>query len=260
MIETVDYDIVSQVYDASRVANVETIKKLVKLLGIDKASIILDMGCGTGNYSDAVNQTAKKIIGIDISEGMIKKAHTKFPRLTFICGDITKLPFNTDTFDGAFAIQVLHHIENKLAFFKEAYRVLRREACIAIHQCSHQQIRAFWFYRYFPKGLEADLARIPDFPEVTSLLEAAGFSNIGMEICYQDEVVAHETPESYLDKAYRDSISTFAILTPEDIESGCKKLRAEIASGTVNDFIRQSKELIAKETGGSSIIYGQKAG
>ena len=91
------------------------------------------------------------------------------------------------------------------------------------------------------------------------MLERAGFTNIGTEICYQDEVVAYETPEGYLDKDYRDSISTFAMLTEKDIESGCKQLRAEITSGAVQDFIRQSKERVAK-VGGSSIIYGQKVG
>ena len=114
-IQSVNYDQISRVYDASRVANVETKIKLARLLNVNKTSVILDMGCGTGNYSAALKQMVKNVIGIDISKGMIEQARAKFPTLTFICGDVTRLPFNSNTFDGAFAVQVLHHIKKKLA-------------------------------------------------------------------------------------------------------------------------------------------------
>jgi len=259
MIKTIDYNDISQVYDTSRMANAETTRNLVSLLHINNTSNILDMGCGTGNYSAALQPFAKSIIGIDISKGMIEQAQTKFPHLTFICGDVTNLPFNANTFDGAFAIQVLHHIEKKLTFLEEVYRVLRSGACLAIDSCSHQQLRTFWLYYYFPKGLDLDLARIPDCGEIASLLERAGFSNVSIEISYTDIAVEHEKPEHYLNKDYRDGQSTFCLISKEDIESGCKKLREDIASGAVESVIRQfeAKEM---KVGGSSIIYGQKMG
>ena len=188
---------------------------------------------------------------------MIEQARTKYPNLRFVCGDVTSLPFNSETFDGAFAIQVLHHVKEKEIFLRETYRVLRKKACIAIHSCSHEQTRAFWFCHYFPKGLEEDLARIPDSPEIISMLERIGFSDVGSEICYHDAVVANETRESYLDKNYRDGISTFAFLTEEEIELRCAKLRDDIASGAVENVIREYEAKVAT-VGGSSIIYGKK--
>lgn len=257
---SIGYDNISRIYDVSRAANIETTEKLIRLLHVDCGSMLLDMGCGTGNYTAALQQVAKSVIGIDISIGMIEQARAKFPALRFICGDITSLPFDSETFDGAFAIQVLHHVKKKEIFLRETYRVLQREAQIAIHSCSHRQMRAFWFYHYFPKGLEVDLKRIPDSGEIGSLLERMGFSNVGIEICYLDVGVAHETPERYLDKDYRDSISTFSLLTEEDIEWGCEKLREDIASGAVENIIRQSEDKVINDVGGSSIIYGQKPG
>jgi len=216
------------------------------------------MGCGTGNYVATLQQIARSVIGVDISIGMIKQAKAKFPELTFIVGDVRSLPSKSGAFDAAFAIQVLHHVKEKDTFLNEAYRVLRNGAYIAIHQCSHKQLRVFWFYHYFPKGLEADLARLPDSEEIASMLKKARFSDIGMEICYQDAVVAHEMPESYLDKNYRDSISTFAFLAKQEIEWGCEKLRVDIASGAVDILVRQANAKIANDVGGSSVIYGRK--
>ena len=119
-------------------------------------------------------------------------------------------------------------------------------------------MRAFWFYHYFPKGFEVDLRQIPDSVEISSLLERMGFSNVGIEICYLDVGVAHETPERYLDKDYREGISTFSLLTEEDIEWGCGKLQEDIASGAVENIIRQFEDKVINDVGGSSIIYGWK--
>ncbi len=255
----IGYDNISPIYDVSRGSNVETIEKLVTLLHADCNSVLLDMGCGTGNYTAALQQVAESVVGIDMSIGMIEQARAKFPALRFICGDVTSLPFKSETFDGAFAVQVLHHVKMREPFIREVHRVLRKEAHIAIHSCSHRQMRAFWFYHYFPKGLEVDLTRIPDSLEIAILLERAGFSNVGIGICYRDVVVAREAPEDYLDKDYRDGISTFALLTNEDIEFGCKRLQEDIASGVVESIVQQSNMKVASDVGGSSIIYGQKA-
>jgi ubiquinone/menaquinone biosynthesis C-methylase UbiE len=256
---SIDDNRISPIYDTSRVANTETLEKLISLLHIGSDSVILDMGCGTGNYTDALRRVVKSVIGIDLSTGMLEQARVKFSDLLLICGDVTSMPFGPETFDAAFAVQVLHHMKEKELFLTEAYRALRNGAWIAIHACSHRQMRAFWFYHYFPKGLEVDLARMPDSGEIMSLLAKVGFSNIGIEICYRDVVVADETPQRYLDKNYRDSISTFAFLSKEDVELGCEKIQKDIASGEVESIVQQSEAKVANETGGSSIIYGRKA-
>jgi ubiquinone/menaquinone biosynthesis C-methylase UbiE len=251
------YDEVSQIYDVSRVAHTETTEKLIRLLQVGSDSVILDMGCGTGNYANALQGVAKSVVGIDVSIGMLEQARAKFTDLPLIRGDVTSLPFASGMFDAAFAIQVLHHIKEKERFLKEAYRVLRKGACLAIDSCSHQQMRTFWLYHYFPKGLDLDLARIPDCDEIASLLERAGFSDVSVEISYTDIAFEHEKPERYLDKNYRNGQSTFCLLLEEDIELGCKKLRKDIASGAVESVIGQFEAKEAR-VGGSSIIRGRK--
>ena len=251
------YNEISQVYDISRTANAETVEKLVKLLSIDKNSSIVDLGCGTGNYSIAISKTSKNIVGIDKSIGMIRQALAKSPTIQFINGSIMYLPFNSETFDSAIAIQVLHHTSNKEQFLRETYRVLRKGSHIALQSCSHEQLQAFWFCHYFKNGLKKELEHTLDINEIVSLLENIGFSNIGIELCYTDIVVSKEQPKSYLEKNYRNGISTFSLMTEDEINSGCEMLRQDIASGKVEDIIQQQKAKVAK-IGGTTIIYGQK--
>lgn len=258
-ITSVNYNKISRIYDTSRVAHAETIDKLVGLLHIGRDSVVLDMGCGTGNYSGAIQQVAVSAIGIDLSIRMLEQARAKFSDLSLVHGNVTSIPFKSETFDAAFAIQVLHHVKDKRLFLREAYRVLKKGAYLAIDSCSHRQMRTFWLYYYFPKGLDIDLIRIPDTNEIASLLERTGFYNVSSEISYTDIAFEHEKPEHYLDKNYRDGQSTFCLLTEEDIESGCTKLREDIASGAVEAVIRQFAVKEAR-VGGSCITYGRKMG
>ena len=255
---SVEYDNYSRIYDITRAANSETVEKLIRVLHVDSGSTLLDMGCGTGNYSAALQSVARNVIGIDASIGMIEQAQTKSPALQLVCGNVMSLPFDSQTFDGALTVQVLHHIKNKEVFLKEAWRVLRKGAYLAIHSCSHSQLRAFWCHYYFPKGLEVNLARIPDTDEIASMLQRNGFSNIGVEICYEDDVVILNKPECYLNRDYRNGDSTFALLNEEEIELGCQKLRRDIASGAIESIIRQFNSRIANKVGGSSLVYGRK--
>jgi SAM-dependent methyltransferase len=196
--------------------------------------------------------------GIDLSNKMLEQARKKLPGIHLIRGDVTSLPFMTETFNGAFAVQVLHHVQKKGGFLKEVHRVLKPGSRIALHSCSHDQMRAFWFYHCFPEGLDIDLARFPDAGDIYLLLENAGFSNIGVEVCYHDVVVSNETPERYLDKNYRDGVSTFAFMTDDDIAKGCNKIRTDIVSGESKRIVRQCDAIVENEIGGSYLIFGQK--
>jgi len=118
-------------------------------------------------------------------------------------------------------------------------------------------MKTFWFYHYFPRGLELDLARIPDSTEIVDLLETVGFTKVGVEVSYSDIAADHLRPERYLDKNYRDGMSTFHLLSEHEIEFGCQQLSHDIESGEAEDVIRQYAAM-ESEVGGSSIVYGWK--
>jgi len=49
---------------------------------------IVEFGCGFGDYTNQLNDTAGDVLGIDISETAIRKAKQKYPRIRFSVGDI----------------------------------------------------------------------------------------------------------------------------------------------------------------------------
>ncbi|MBN2227901.1 MAG: class I SAM-dependent methyltransferase [candidate division Zixibacteria bacterium] len=48
---------------------------LIKELALPKESTILDVGCGTGRHTVALAKAGYKMIGVDLSEGMLARAH-----------------------------------------------------------------------------------------------------------------------------------------------------------------------------------------
>ncbi|MFX1443634.1 MAG: class I SAM-dependent methyltransferase [Promethearchaeota archaeon] len=253
----INYDQFSHIYDLSRGINPKTVNDLIKFTYIDQNSLVLDMGCGTGNYTNALMQFVKYVIGLDLSLGMIKKAKDKFPNLEYTNSNVLWIPFRSEIFNGLYLIQVIHHISNKLVLFKEAYRILQKNGHIAIQTCSHDQINTYWYTYYFPEGLKAELKRFLDVKDIISLLKKTGFSKIGVRICYYDTVILNQLPENYLEKNFRDGDSFFALMKEDEIEAGCKKLQDDINSGAINKILKAYKKKVDLY-GGSLIIYGQK--
>ena len=52
-----------------------------------ETSIIADIGCGTGHHVGNLSAKNLKVIGVDISPSMIKKAKEEYPHSNFILGD-----------------------------------------------------------------------------------------------------------------------------------------------------------------------------
>jgi len=68
-----------------------------KEIGYDKAARILDIGCGTGRHSIELAQRGYSVVGIDLSESLLKRAKEKASgrnlQIVFQEQDARKLPF-----------------------------------------------------------------------------------------------------------------------------------------------------------------------
>jgi len=85
----------------------------------------LEIGCGTGHWTKFFRHLGFEVIGIDISEQMLRLARKRLPQVMCIKADATKLPFADETFRYVFAITVFEFIEDQPRAFNEAYRVLK---------------------------------------------------------------------------------------------------------------------------------------
>ena len=86
---------------------------------------VLDIGCGTGEFSRLLAQRAQQVVAIDLSPNMIAVAQQRSKQQTninFQIADIMNWEFPEEHFDAIVSIAVLHHlpIENLLPNLKAA--------------------------------------------------------------------------------------------------------------------------------------------
>lgn len=91
---------------------------------------ILDIGCGTGDWSYlAAVCGAKSVDGFDIQEEMVqlsKQATSQFSTVNICVGDVMSMPYGDNCFDIAMSLYItcMLHPKACVGHFKELYRVL----------------------------------------------------------------------------------------------------------------------------------------
>lgn len=97
----------------------------LKFLKIKPTQTLLDVGCGTGCFSDLAFNQGIDVTGIDTSEEFIEQAKKRNSRIQFSTGEMEELPFLDNTFNfvcGFNSFQYAADIKNALL---EAKRVLK---------------------------------------------------------------------------------------------------------------------------------------
>ncbi|MEL7245145.1 MAG: class I SAM-dependent methyltransferase [Cyanobacteria bacterium J06573_2] len=93
-----------------------------------KCKIILDIGCGTGEFSRLLAKRADKVIAIDLSPNMIEIAKEKskqYPNIDFQVADVLQWDFPSEEFDAIISIATVHHlaVEELLSNLKTALKL-----------------------------------------------------------------------------------------------------------------------------------------
>lgn len=93
-----------------------------------KELTILCIGCGSGEEVEFLHSLgAKRVVGIDISEGLIDIAKKTYPDLEFHVMDMEHLDFPPETFDLAFSSLTMHYIDDWSASLQSIHKVLKKD-------------------------------------------------------------------------------------------------------------------------------------
>jgi len=120
-----DFDALSSVYDETREPIApETLDGLFQFLQEHRWRTLLEVGVGTGRVSSPLVARGWKVVGVDVSRGMLAHAGGKgLPYL--VQGTAYRLPFADRTFDAVLFVHVLHILDDPGAGLREAARVSR---------------------------------------------------------------------------------------------------------------------------------------
>ena len=183
-----DYGKASGSYDDTRVAVGTEI-----LLGAFAAGPVplsqielLDAGCGTGTYAEAVAPKVGSVTLLDASEDMLAVARQKLgsaPRFDYRVGRLQDLPYADASFDAVMTNQVLHHVGDEEgagwteheSVFAEYARVLRPGGVLVVNTCSQRQLtQGYWYYALIPQAAEQLRRRYAPLAVIEQIAAAEG--------------------------------------------------------------------------------------
>ena len=95
--------------------------------GVITGKKVLEIGCGTGEFTKRIALSGADITAIDISPDLLEIARKTIPNVTvgFHVQNVEKLDFEDGSFDVVIGSSILHHLNLNPAI-KEVYRVLKR--------------------------------------------------------------------------------------------------------------------------------------
>jgi len=202
------FDNVSSKYDflnhfLSMGIDIQWRKKAVKIIKESNSKYILDIATGTGDLAIAMSDlNPEKIIGLDLSEGMLKVGREKILKrnlesvIEMVQGDSEDLPFQDNTFDAITVSFGVRNFENLDKGLSEIYRVLKPNGTFVILEFSQpqkfpmKQLYGFYSkyilpvfgkmissdssaYTYLPESVEA----FPYGKALLNILKETGFVN-----------------------------------------------------------------------------------
>lgn len=189
-------------------------KRAIKELKSIQPKLILDVATGTGDFAfEALSLKPEKIIGVDISEGMLSIANDKIAKRKLSekfevrLGDSEKLLFDDNTFDAATVSFGVRNFENLDKGLSDINRVLKSGGKLVVLEFSNpkkfpiKQLYNFYSfkilplfgklfsndakaYTYLPESVKA----FPDGEDFLSRMKSAGFNStkcivLGFGIC-----------------------------------------------------------------------------
>jgi len=178
-------------------------KKAIRMLKSSQPKYILDMATGTGDFAlEALSLNPEKIVGIDISEGMLAvgKEKVRSKKIDTIIdlqlGDSENLDFDDNTFDAytvGFGVRNFENLEKGLS---EMLRVLKPNGTAIILEFSKpksfpiKQLYNFYFSSILPgigKMVSKDNAAYTYLPEsVNAFPEGNDFIDILKQLNYKN--------------------------------------------------------------------------
>ena len=167
----------------------------VAALALPEGSLLLDVACGTGDLTRLAQRRHYRVIGADLSAGMLAANRSGAPLLQ---ADCSRLPFPDGTFDGLVCGYALRNFTDLAGALEETARVLRPGGRVAIlevdapHSAVLRTGYDVWFNKVVPRlgaalsdrdaydYLPRSVAYLPATPVLRRMMADAGYSGVGI--------------------------------------------------------------------------------
>ncbi|NIW52733.1 MAG: methyltransferase domain-containing protein [Candidatus Korarchaeota archaeon] len=215
---------------------------------------MLDIGCGTGNYSiPLAKEFDIKLTGIDFSEEMLTQAQQKFPKGKWSLQDVKTVRFEDNSFDIVLMTYFVQHIQDYDQVLRMVFRILEKPfGKLLIVTDDHDQFHASFYHRYIPRILEIDLGRFPKVGDLANDLKKIGFDVNIRKVTREMRFSDINDVEELVEKGKARYFSTLTLITDKELKEGLEKMKRALINELKSGPIARTREktiLVAYQIG-----------
>ncbi|MEM7086113.1 MAG: class I SAM-dependent methyltransferase [Bacteroidota bacterium] len=242
----VTYDHIGTDYNLTRKADPLLTEQLLHHLKPTRSGKYLDIGCGTGNYTNELQKKGFQWIGIDPSKTMLEKAKAKNQQVLWKIGVAENIELPDNLIDGIIGFLTIHHWNHLEKAFLQLHKVLKPNGRVVLFTSTPKQMKGYWLHHYFPKMLSDSIAQMPTLNNIEAAMKKSAIELIKTVKYFvrpdlQDQFLycGKHRPKLYLDTQIRQGISSFSSLANgNEVAQGLSALKKDIDSGKINEIIR----------------------
>lgn len=145
---------------------------------------VLELGCGTGYFTETIAKNAKHIFATDLSDVLLENARERlshFKQVTFQKENCYRTSFQPEKFDTVFMANLIHIVQDPSKVLQESYRVLRDGGILIISSFTNYSMKpleiiklGFRYIKVWGKPPRYTHRFSPD--SLGALMNSAGFS------------------------------------------------------------------------------------
>lgn len=205
---------------------------VVKSVGPLAGKRILDIGCGTGRFTQRLHELGARVTGLDPSETMLAAARKRAearpmpgaPPAEYVRGDandaLPRGPFGAIT-----AFYSIHYVA-VAPFAGRALDALAPGGVLSIATFPHRHFAEVLYARYFPSLPAIDMARFPSAPSLARDLGAAGFARVESR---DVRMTLDDDPQALIERIERKFLSSFFLIPDDEFKLGLARMREDWA-------------------------------
>ena len=189
----------------------------------------LDVGSGTGRFTPALADAFGPVTGVEPSVRMreVAQAQSLHPDVRYLAGSAEDLPVPLGSADYVLMFLSWHHVQDKPRAVRELARVLKPGGRLLLRANFSDHHPRPWWLAHFPRGYEADAALFQPLHEAIAMFTSAGWRVASFGTVTEP---SYGTRAEVLGRLRLRTLSFFAQLSPDEVETGFRRLEEAVAA------------------------------
>ena len=189
--------------------------RLAEILPKTHRGVALDVACGTGQSTVALQPIVGRVVGLDASRAMLRQRRSR-DTISYVQGSAEQIPFKDGTFDLVSVSLAIHWLD-RVTFLHEARRLLRSESWLVVYDLNfaarmkESDLLAGWTAEYrqrFPHPARDKAPLSAGELAATGFREVLSESFVHVEVFDLDRLVRYLMTQSNVIHAVREGRDT----------------------------------------------------